>query len=133
MVCYGEVKTNSSDCDKQLGVKGHASLAKDHALSNPEILRFVSTLLYETGRHEEASFVSDIGLGRAQCDRRHDLFLVHETGNWSEEILDNLENCNLDERLVDFSVKVLLIRDLRTVIEETYDRTWEAAREMADG
>ena len=132
-VCYGEVKTKSAGCNLQLAVEGHASLAKDDALANPEILHFICIWLYETGQHEEGDFLSRIRLGKLQYDKRHDLFLVHNRDNWSEEILDNLEVCDLDERLANFSVKVVLIAELRRVIDSAYARAWIGAEEIVNG
>ncbi|MDY7079085.1 MAG: hypothetical protein SXV54_19395 [Chloroflexota bacterium] len=133
MVCYGEAKTKSTGCNLQLAVKGHESLAKDDALANPEILHFICTWLYETGMYDEARFISQIRLGKLAYDKRHDLFMVHNKESWREEILDNLEDCQLDERLVDFSVKVVLITDLRQVIDKAYARAWLTAGEILDG
>jgi hypothetical protein len=132
-VCYGEVKTKSAGCNRQLAVDGHSSLAKDDALANPEILHFICTRLYETGQQEEGDFLSRLRLRKLEYDQRHDLFLVHNRNNWSEEILDNLEACDLDERLVDFSVKVVLITELRGVIDSAYARAWIGAEEIVNG
>ncbi len=133
LVCYGEVKTKTSGCNRKLAVEGHESFRKDDALEEPEILRFICTWLYETSRFDEADFFSRIRLGKIRYDKRHDLFLVHDLGNWTEEILDNLEVCDLDERLVDFSVKIVLIDGLRTVIDTAYDRAWMELEEIIDG
>jgi hypothetical protein len=132
MVCYGEAKTKSTGCNLQLAVEGHESLAKDDALANPEILRFICMWLYETEMYDEAEFISQIRLGKLDYNKRHDLFLVHNEECWREEILDNLEDCQLDERLVDFSVKVVLVAELRQVIDEVYARAWLAAGELLD-
>ncbi len=133
LVCYGEAKTRSSRCDLNLAVDGHASLAKDDALSDPEILRFICTWLYETGMYEEASLLSKIRLRRLEYDTRHDLFLIHDSGRWDERILDNLDACDLDARLVDFSVKVVLVSQLRDVIDVAYDQASQSARELVNG
>ncbi len=109
LVCYGEVKTISGDCDKDIAVKGHDSLvlgeAKE-ALSNPEILHFISTILYETSRFEEARFISGILLNTITYNKRHDLFIVHSKERWNDEILNRLDDHSLDSRLVDFSPKL---------------------------
>lgn len=133
LVCYGEVKTKSAGCNLELATEGHDSLAKDDALTDPEILRFICTLLYETGRQEEGQFLSGIRLGALQYDRRHDLFLVHHLLGWNEEVLDRLEARELDERLVDFSVRVFLVAELRAVIDAAYALAWEGAREIVSG
>lgn len=125
LVCYGEVKTMSVSCDKNIAIKGHDSLilgeAKD-ILSNPEILHFIGTILYETDRFEEATFISSIKLGFIKYDKRHDLFIIHSKEKWTDEILDRLEDYPLDKRLVDFSTKIVLIAQLKTLIDATYDR-----------
>jgi len=132
LICYGEVKTHSSKCDKKLGIQGHDSLSKDDALNNPEILRFISTRLYESGRFDEASFISDLRLGRTRYNRRHDLYLIHDSATWSEEILERLHAHDLDKSLADFSVRVLLIRELRGLIDRTYECSWIAAKDIVD-
>lgn len=125
LVCYGEVKTISGVCNKDIAIDGHNSLVigevKD-ALSNPEILHFICTILYETSRFEEAHFISGIQLGTIQYNKRYDLFIIHSKERWTDEILDRLESHPLDERLVDFSTKVVLIAQLRQLIDTVYDR-----------
>jgi hypothetical protein len=133
IVCYGEVKTKSVGCSKKLAVEGHCSLAKDDALSNPEILHFIGTLFYEMGKLAEARFLSDIKLEKISYNKKHVLFLVHNKKTWRDEILDNLQDYELDDRLVDFTVNVVLIADLGKVIESAYDRAWKSAREIVDG
>lgn len=128
-ICYGEVKTKSSGCNKKLAVDGHYSLAKDDA----EILSFICTWLYETDRIEEADFISDIRLGLQSYIKKHVLFLIHNKESWTDEILDNLEDCELDQRLVDFAVNVVLIDKLGKVIDPAYDQAWIGAMEIADG
>jgi hypothetical protein len=130
LICYGETKTNTSGVDRQLGIKGHDSLAKDDALDNPEILNFICTWLYETDRFDEAEFLSRIRLGTITCDKRHDLFLVHDLENWREDVLTNLDASQLDERLVDFSVKVVLISNLRQIIDDVYSLACESVEEL---
>ena len=132
MVCYGEVKTKSIGCNKKLAVEGHCSFAKDDALSNAEILRFISTWLYETDRIEEAGFISDIRSGLQSYDKKHILFLIHNKESWLDEILDNLECCELDQRLVDFTVNVVLIANLGEVINSSYDQAWKGALEIVN-
>ena len=133
MVCYGEAKTRSAGCNKKLAVEGHCSLAKDDALSNPEILRFICALFYSSGRFEEANLFSEIRLGETSYNKKHTLFLIHNKEGWVDEILDNLQDCELDDRLIDFTVNVVLVADLGKVIESAYDRAWKGAREIVDG
>jgi len=127
LICYGEVKTKSSTYDKNLGKKGHKSLGKDDALQKPEILRFVCNLLYSMERLDEANFLSKLRLGKIEYDRKHTLFLVHEKNSWRDEILDNLNAEELDSKLIGFSVNVIQIHKLRSIIDESYARTWQGA------
>lgn len=119
LVCYGEVKTRSARCDLKLGVKAYCGLVRDDALSNPEILNFVCHRLYDRNMYEEWKFLSRIRRDEVDYDRRHDLFLVHAAHSWDERILDNLRDCE-PEGLLDPSVKVVLIADLRQLIDEAY-------------
>jgi helicase len=126
LICYGEVKTISGECDQDIAIKGHNSLVLGEAkdlLSNPEVLHFISTILYETHRYEEASFISRIQLGKIEYDKRHDLFIVHSSERWTDEILNRLENHPLDNRLVDFSLKVVLVAQLKKLIDDVYERS----------
>ncbi|HYT45334.1 MAG TPA: DEAD/DEAH box helicase, partial [Methylomirabilota bacterium] len=125
LVSYGEVKTISGNCDKNIAIKGHDSLVLGEAsdfLAEPEILRFISRILYETDRLEEAQFISQIQLGIIKYNKRHDLFIIHSSEQWTEEILDRLEGHPLDQRLVDFSIKIVLLSQLRQLIGTVYDR-----------
>jgi len=133
LVCYGEVKTNSSQYNADLGIAGHTSLARDDALTDPEVLRFLSNVLYEAERYDEGKFILRIMLGTISFTKRHDLFLVHEQKTWSDEILARLDNTELnDEKLVDFTVKVVRIGGLRDVIDSSYTRAWKAAEAVAN-
>lgn len=133
LVCFGEVKTKSTGCDKKLAVKGHSSLSKDNALDYPEILRFICTWLFEKGMRSEAELLSRIRLDKIAYDKKHRLFLVHNKNDWTDEILEKLEECKLDERLVDFTLIIVLIVDLRAVIDEVYSRAWIGAKEVLSG
>jgi hypothetical protein len=133
LVCYGEVKTKSEGCKLNLAVEAHSSLLKDDALANPEVLHFICTLLYEMGMKDDAEYISRIRLGKLSYDKRHDLFLIHDQANWREEILKRLDGIELDAMLVDFSVKVILINELRNLIERVYGRSSVEARELLDG
>lgn len=125
LVCYGEVKTKSSSCNFRLGVEGHDSLVKDDALENSEILSFFSNILFTMGKYEEAEFLQKIQLGKIDFDRQHFLFIVHEKSTWDEKILANLNEHNLSPHLIDFSVNVVLVNQLRKVIDESYSRAWK--------
>lgn len=122
LVCYGEVKTYSSGKKPTLAVEGHASLAKDDALSDPEILRFITNILFHLGKQDQRKLLRDIWLGRIKYDQRHDLFLIHEKDYWEDLVLDQLQAIELDKRLIDFSVKVVLVTGLRDLIEESFRR-----------
>lgn len=132
LVCYSEVKTHSSQLDKNLGIEGHDSLIRDDALKNLEILRFISKRLYDAGKFDEANFISDLKLGRVEYDKKHELHLVHEFNEWNEEILTRLENHGMDAGLVDFCVRIFLIKNLRVLIDAVYANSWAAAKTLVD-
>lgn len=134
LVCYIEVKTKSSKRDLDLALDGHESLRKslegEGNLSNGEILHFMQDKLTDKGMLREASFVGDIKLEKITYDVRHDLFLVHDKKTWVDEILKRLEASTVDPRLLDFSIKVVLIDQLRKIIDTTYDCCAVSALDM---
>ena len=133
LICYGEVKTKSSTCDPQLGIKGHDSLVKDDALQDPEILKFFCTMLYMSSRLEEAELFSKIRLDKIDYDKQHCLFFIHDKSTWQEDILINLNFQKLNSSLIDFSVTVILVERLRQVIDESYSRAWKSAKGLING
>jgi hypothetical protein len=133
LVCYSEVKTHSSKLDKNLAIEGHESLIRDDALADPEILRFISKRLYDAGKYNEANLISDMKLGRVEYDRKHELYLIHEASEWDEEVLAKLDEHGLNNGLVDFCVRVIIIKNLRTLIDAVYANSWVAVKAMVDG
>lgn len=133
LICYGEVKTKSSQYNSNLGIEGHNSLVKDDALQDPEILKFFCTILYNSNKFEEASFFSRLRLGKIAYDKQYCLFLVHEKETWRDEILEKLDAHPIDNRLENFCVSVVLIQGLRKVIDESYNRAWKGVREIING
>jgi hypothetical protein len=132
LLCFGEVKTNSSRYHRNIGVEGHKSLSKDNALSDPEILKFIGTRLYEAQKYDEYQFITRLRRGILSHNSRHDLFLILDRNGYKEEILDLLNNHELDGCLVDFSVKIILIKDLRNVIDEAYSRCARVAENIVN-
>jgi len=133
LVCYGEVKTISGSCNKDIAIDGHDSLVKGEAkdiLSEPEVLHFISTILVATNRYEEARFISQISLRNIEYDKRYDLFIIHAKEIWTDEILDRLEGYPLDQRLINFSTKIVLISQLRELIDGVYDRSTTATKAL---
>ena len=58
---------------------------------------------------------------------------MHEQTTWKDEILDKLDAHPLDSRLANFCVSVVLIRQLKEVIDESYTRAWKGAEEIING
>ncbi|MBE9256374.1 hypothetical protein [Dolichospermum sp. LEGE 00246] len=133
LICYGEVKTKSSACDPKLGIKGHDSLVKDDALEKPEILNFFCNMLYVTKRIDEADFLTRIRLGKIDYDKQHYLFLIHDKSTWKEEVLSNLNSYQLNSDLINFSITVVLVEQLRQVIDESYSRAWKSVEGWING
>jgi hypothetical protein len=116
-----------SDRWLDLAIEGHDSLVKDDALENIEVLRFMCARLYDMCLFDEADFISDIRLELVDYEKRYDLFIVHEASRWSDQVLERLHNKGLDPRLVNFSVKVLLVKDLQRMIDSLYRSAWKGA------
>src|SRR6266700_6502557 len=135
LVCYGEVKTVSGKYNKNIAIEGHDSLVlgevKD-VLSDPEILHFINTILYTANRFDEAQFVSKLEYRTIEYDKRYDLFVVHSKEMWRDEILDGLEKHPLDQKLVNFSTKVVLISQLRQLIDAAYERSTPVASALIE-
>lgn len=133
LVCYGEVKTVSGNCNLDIAIEGHKSLVKGEVrdgLSEPEVLRFISKILFTKCRFEEARFIDQISLRQIEYDKRYELFIIHRKEKWTDEILDRLEEYPLDQRLIDFSIKVILISQLKQLIDTTYDRSTPVAKAL---
>jgi hypothetical protein len=128
LICYGEVKTRSgvsyTSSVKKVAVEAHDSLKKDVAVANPEILDFVRKILYAQGKLEEARIFGRIQNNRIKYDITHILFLVHDNSIWKDEILSELEQHNIDNRLKNLNVNVLRINKLSRLIDQTYENAW---------
>jgi hypothetical protein len=133
LICYGEVKTKSSTYDPQLGIKGHDSLGKDDAIQDPEILKFFCTILYHAQKYQEAEFFSELRLQRIDYDKEYRLFLIHEKSTWKEDVLSNLNSYEISSSLINFSVTVILVEQLRQVIDESYSRAWKSVEGWING
>jgi hypothetical protein len=128
-ICYGEVKTRSGSqyttSVKKVAIEAHDSLTKDDALENPEILTFIRNQLYSQGRLAEARLFGRIQNDLLEYDINYVLFLVHDTAIWHEEILAELDNQEIDNRLINLGVNVLRISNLGRVIEIAYENAWK--------
>ena len=130
IVCYGEVKTKTTNCDKKLGIKGYESLSKEILVTNPEILVFIKKILFETQQFEEAAFIKDIQYGKVRTIKQHNIFLIHEKSTWNEEILENLNLVDIDPKIENLTVRILLIDNLKDLIDNAYLTTGKAAKEL---
>lgn len=132
-ICYGEAKTKSDKADLDIGIKGHTSISTEDALENIEVLSFICRWLYESEKTEEARFYSKIKLGKTTYNKRFDLFIIHNEATWKEDVLERLNNIEIDNRLTEFSVKVIHIYDLRALIDLSYEKCINAAEELING
>jgi len=133
LVCYGEVKTITGRRNVKIAVDGHNSLVKGEArddLTEPEVLHFITGKLIAAKKFEEATFISYIYTHNIEYDKRYDLFIVHAKEIWTEEILELLEEHPLDQRLVNFSTKVVLISQLRQLIDKAYEHSPKVAKAL---
>lgn len=130
IICYGEVKTRSKlkygKRVKRVAIEAHDSLKKDDALTDPEILTFLRSLLYLNKRRREALFLGQIQNRLTPYEVTHMLFLVHESEIWKEEILEELEKHQIDNRLQNLSVVILRVTNLGQLIDIAYQNAWRA-------
>ena len=132
IVSYGEVKTNTSGYQGNIGIEGHNSIKRDNALENPDILCFIINILGDQGKENEASFFIDIQLNKVHYKTKHKLFLIHDTKFWKDKILEKLNASELDSALQDFTVYPVLIDNLRTLIDDSFKNSWRAAEVIAN-
>lgn len=132
IVCYGEVKTNTSRYKPTIGVEGYESIKKDNALENPDILRFLWNTLSDQGEEDKALFFIRVSLKNIKYEIKHKLFLINDSKFWKDEILENLNACDLDSELRDFTVYMVVINDLKKLFDDSFRNSWREAEVIAN-
>jgi len=130
VVCYGEVKTKTSKFKGALGVEAYESLAINEIQRNPEILIFIKRKLHDLKKMEEAEVITKIQYKKIKSISEYKLFLIHENKTWKEIALKKLNEYLQDKTCDDLQMNIVLINDLRSIIEKTYNAAPLAAESI---
>lgn len=118
-------KEKVGDITDYITILAHNSLQKDELTPNEAIADFLSSRHYEQGEYELSAKYNDIVLNANKYNRKFELFFIIEKGNYKEDILVALQD--LPATLTPLSVTVVLIENLKTLIEKTYQDALTAA------
>jgi len=99
-------------------VLAHNSLLKDELTPNEAIADFLSSRYFEQGEYELCAKYNDIVLNANKYNRKFELFFIIEKEKFKDDILTELQN--FPATLAPLSVTVVLIENLKKLIEQTY-------------
>lgn len=129
---YYEIKSRLNIKKEEAGgvtdyitVLAHNSLLKDELTSNEAIADFLSSRYYEQGEYELSTKYNDIVLNTTRYNRKFELFFIIEKGKFEDDILAALQN--FPATLAPLSVTVVLIENLKKLVENTYQQALAAA------
>lgn len=120
-VCFVESKLRTK-YDGSVAVNGYQELTKQHAAKMPTILPFVLRQLKKTNHTLHKPFLDY--LKKRTVGRRDDtlrLGIITEKEDWNENALTVLEN-DLSRPDNDITVNLILIKELKTIIENVYSK-----------
>lgn len=106
-------------------VLAHNSLLKDELTPNEAIADFLSSRHYEQGEYDLSTKYNDIVLNASKYNRKFELFFIIEKGKFKDDILTALQN--FPATLTPLSVTVVLIENLKELIEKTYSHALSVA------
>lgn len=106
-------------------VLAHNSLLKDELTPNEAIADFLSSRYYEQGNYDLSTQYNDIVLNASRYNRKFELFFIIEKGKFKDDILSALQN--FPATLTPLSVTVVLIENLKELIEKTYKHALSVA------
>ncbi|PCJ24523.1 MAG: hypothetical protein COA97_09760 [Flavobacteriales bacterium] len=126
-IYYYEIKTRLNPNNKEgkkpnrnyISIWAHNSLMKDEQSPTESIADFLERLYVEKEDYENASKFKDIVKNPQNYNKKFELFLIVEKDKFIEDILTELDE--LPPQLDPLSVTIILIDDLRTLV----NRTWE--------
>ena len=127
---YCESKTRRT-YSKNIGEEAYNSLYKDKGESLTQIIDFISKIYFEKGNYELADKYDEIFHNIENYEKEFQIFLVFEKSIWKEDILKTLHDLPPD--IQNLHVNVLLIDNLKDVIEHTYNMTLEVGEELIYG
>lgn len=127
---YSESKVRTT-YSKHIGKEAYESLYKDNGDSLPDIIDFISRVYFHKGDYEMAHKFDDVFLNIEKYDKEFQIFLLFDKGIWKDEILEILNE--LPPELENLFVTVILIDDLRDLIDETYRLAIGVGEELVYG
>lgn len=109
-------------------VLAHNSLRKDELTPNEAIADFLSSRYYEQGEYELSTKYNDIVLNTSKYNRKFELFFIIEKSKFKDDILTALQS--FPATLTPLSVTVVLIENLKDLVEKTYQQALAVAADQ---
>lgn len=139
---YYEIKTRRT-YSKKVGKKAHESLKSD--IPNEQIADFLdryyfekAELFFNEGLEEKANKYYKIANkyrniveNPSEYERSFELTLIIEKNKFKEKIIEELDT--LSSKLAPLKVTVILVNDLKELVNSSYDEAYKSAIEIACG
>jgi len=128
-------KTNSRnqvipDSKFHIAIDAYKELSAEYSADAPQIYTFIARMLYDFEQFDLANEFDQFCKNN-QCNKKGNIFLLFDSNHWKEEVLEYLDNHQID--IQNLSVFVVLVKNLRVLIEETYNLTVESAENIVYG
>jgi len=125
-IYYYEIKTRLKSHKKEgrkphhgyISVLAHNSLLKDEGAPNEMIAEFLMRLFVNRKEYDMARKFSDIVKNPKNYNRKFELFFIVEQHEYTEAIFEELNN--LPPTLAPLCITVIIIKDLRKLIDDTW-------------
>ncbi len=116
---------------KEIGIEAYNSLCNDSEKAFIDMLNFISTLFFDRGNYEMADRYDELIKNPDSIDKDYHAFIIMEKSVWKDAILDCLNREAFD--FEDVYLNILLIDNMKNIVEETYLRTENMAIEVVYG
>lgn len=130
IINFNEVKTNTAKPNKETAKKAYDELKTEYFADTPLLYHLIMKHLYDNKQYKEADKIDQFYLNNKN-NKKANIFLVCDKVCWQENLLDYLNTHSIE--LENLSVFVILIQDLRTLIDDTYNMTIKIAEEIVYG
>lgn len=130
-IYYYEIKTRINSHKKEgkapnynyISILAHNSLLKDQNAPNEMIADFLSRLFIDRKEYDTARKFNDIVKNPQNYNRKFELFFIVEQDNYTENIFEELNS--LPPQLDPLSVTVIIVKDLKALIDDTWSNIEE--------
>jgi hypothetical protein len=130
-IYYYEIKTRINSHQKEgkipnrnyISILAHNSLLKDQNAPNEMIADFLARLFIDRKEYDTARKFNEIVKNPQNYNRKFELFFIVEEDNYNENIFEELNS--LPPQLNPLSVTVIIIKNLSTLINETWSNIEE--------